>query len=397
MSEFQRIYMDHNATTPIRREVAEMMRPYIEESFGNPSSAHSFGTKVRNAVEKAREQLAGAIEAESREIIFTSGGTEADNLALLGVAWSSAGEKRKKIVTSAIEHPAVYETARFLDTRGFDVVFLPVDGDGIVDLEAAKKGIDEKTLLVSVMLANNEIGSIEPVRELAELATKAGALMHSDCVQALGKMKVNVRELGVDLASFSAHKIYGPKGAGAIYISRTSSDEKRSGIRLAPMQHGGHQERRIRPGTENPAGIIGFGKAAELAEQDMKDGVNERIRELRNDLERRILQNVENVKLNGATEHRVPNTLNLSFAFVEGESILMALDQKGIAVSTGSACSSGSLEPSHVLVAMGLPHETAHGSIRFSLGRSTTEEEVVRTSEAVVDVISHLRSISPFF
>jgi len=383
-----RVYLDHNATTPLREEVLEGMLPFLRQHFGNPSSAHNFGKRVREAVEEARERVATAIGARPREIIFTSEGTEADNLALFGVTNSPLASKRRKVVTSAIEHPAVIESCKALKKRGFEVVFLPVTPEGVVDLEAAEEAIDENTLLVSLMLANNEIGTLQPVREVAEMAKAKGALVHTDAVQALGKVRVKVEELGVDLASFSSHKLYGPKGVGALYV--------RTGLRLDPLLHGGHQERRLRPGTENAPGIIGFGLAVELAQEDLDRGMDRRIKALRDRLQRLLLERIPHVVVNGGGP-RVPNTLNMSFAFVEGEALTLSLDAEGVAVSTGSACSSGSLEPSHVLLALGLPPEVAHGSLRFSLGKDTTQEEVDYAAEAVASVVERLRAFSPLY
>ncbi len=384
------VYLDHNATTPIRPEVLDEMLPFLKEHYGNPSSAHTLGRFTREALEISRQKLILAVGAiDAKEIIFTSGATEADNMALLGAANLPIAEKRRKIVTSAIEHPAIYEPAKYLAKKGFEVVFLPVDKYGVVDLSAAEREIDENTLIVSVMVANNEIGTIQPIKQISALAKKHGALMHADAVQALGKIPVNVKELGVDMASFASHKIYGPKGVGALYVKK--------GVKIEPTLRGGHQERLVRPGTENLAGIVGFGKAAEMAAEDVESGKNERIREMRDRLQGLLLEKIPHCRLNGAPEGRVPNTLNISFMFVEGEGMTLALDAMGIAISTGSACSSGTLDPSHVLLAIGVPVDVAHGSLRFSLGFANTMEDMDYTAACVAKVVGRLRDMSPLW
>jgi len=383
------IYLDHNATTPVRPEVTEAMLPYLGGMFYNPSSIYSPARAVRRAIDAAREKVAAAIGADPRRLYFTSGGTEADNMALFGAAYSMYVKDRRKIVISKIEHPAVLESARALEKRGFELALLPVDRNGIVDPVKAAEIIDDNTIIVSVMHANNEIGTIQPIKELAEIAHKHGALMHSDCVQSFGKILLNVKDLGVDMASFSAHKIYGPKGIGAFYV--------RQGLKLAPLQYGGHQEMRVRPGTENPAAIIGFGVAAELVNKDFESGVPARLAAMRDRLQELLIGRVPQTCLNGNTDRRVPNTLNISFAFVEGEAMSIALDRMGIGVATGSACSSGDLEPSHVIMSMGLKEEVAHGSLRFSLGLENKMEEIEKTAEAVTQVVERFRMMSPLY
>jgi len=382
------IYLDHNATTPMREEVIRAVEPFLRHAFGNPSSLHVYGRKVKQAVEEAREKVAWAIGALPEEIVFTSGGTEANNLALKGIVNSREKRRRNKVLVSAVEHPSVLETAKALKKEGFEVHLLPVTPQGVVDLEKMEMLVDERTLMVSVMLANNETGVLQPIKEIVRICKAYGILVHCDAVQALGKVNVQVNELGVDLLTISAHKIYGPKGIGALYV--------RKGLKIASILHGGHQEKGVRPGTENVIGIIGFGVAAEKAVQDLREGVMERVAELRDLLERLILEKVPFVVVNGSGQ-RVPNTTNISFAFIEGESLMFLLSQEGIAVSTGSACSSGSLEPSHVLVAMGLPHELAQGAIRFSLGKDNTCEEILKTVEIIEEKVNKLREFSPLY
>ena len=372
------IYFDHNATTPIRKEVLEALEPLLGDIFGNPSSLHNYGQKARHKMEEAREKVAWSIGADLSHIFFTSGGTESNNLAIFGVAYSEKAEKRKKILVSSIEHPSVLEAAKALRNRGFEVHFIPVDPNGVIDLVKMEELVDDHTLLASVMLANNETGVIQPVKEVVSLCKNHGVLVHCDAVQALGKIKVEIEELGVDLLSISAHKVYGPKGVGALYV--------REGLKLSPLFYGGHQEKGLRPGTENTLGIISFGVAAEMAVLDLEKGVGERIKQLRDLLERLIINRIPLVVVNGKGP-RVPNTTNLSFAFIEGEALMLLLNEEGIAVSTGSACSSGSLEPSHVLLAMGLSPEIAQGATRFSLGKDTTREEILRTVDVLEEKV----------
>jgi len=381
----KRIYLDYAATTPTHPEVVKAMLPYFTEAFGNPSSIYSYGQEAKGAIEEARVKVASLIGARGEEIVFTSGGTEADNFAIKGVAF--ANESRgNHIITSSVEHHAVIETCKFLERRGFRVTYLPVDGYGLVDLDGVRKAITDKTILISVMHANNEMGTIEPIVEIDKIAKEAGVYFHTDAVQAVGHIPVDVDELGVDLLSMSAHKLYGPKGVGALYI--------RKGTKLTPFMHGGEQERRRRASTENVPGIVGFGKAAELARQEMSEEA-ERLTCLRDRLVKGLLERIDHTRLNGHPIIRLANNVNVSVDFVEGESMLLNLDLESICASTGSACSSSSLEPSHVLLAMGLSHEQAHGSLRFSLGKWTTEEEIERVLDVLPGIVAKLRAMSP--
>ena len=381
----KRIYLDHAATTPTDPEVVEAMLPYLSEVFGNPSSIHSFGQEAKAAVEEARDKIAALIGARGEEIVFTGSGTEADNFAIQGTAYASEG-KGNHIITTPIEHHAVMETCKFLQGRGFEVTYLPVDSYGLVDPQDVKKAITDKTILISVMHANNEVGTIEPIAEIGEIAREAGVYFHTDAVQAVGHIPVKVDELGVDMLAMSAHKFYGPKGVGALYI--------RKGTKLIPLMHGGEHERRRRAGTENVPAIVGLGKAAEIAQREM-DVEAKWLIHLRDKLIKGLMGRSEHIRLNGHPARRLPNNVNVSIEFVEGESMLLNLDLEGIAASTGSACSSGSLEPSYVLLAMGLSHELAHGSLRFSLGRETTEEDIERVLEVSPRIIAKLRAMSP--
>ena len=381
----KRIYLDYAATTPTHPEVVKAMLPYFTDIFGNPSSIYSYGQEAKGAIEEARTRVATLLGARSEEIVFTSGGTEADNFALKGVAF--ANESRgNHIITSAIEHHAVIESCKFLERRGFKVTYLPVDEYGLVDPEGVRKAITDKTVLISVMHANNEIGTIEPIAEIGRIAREARVYFHTDAVQTVGHIPVDVNELGVDLLSISAHKLYGPKGTGALYI--------RKGTKLVSFMHGGEQERRRRASTENVPGIVGFGKAAELAQQEMIEEA-ERLTHLRDKLITGLLERIDHSRLNGHPINRLANNVNISVDFVEGESMCLNLDLEGICVSTGSACSSQSLEPSHVLLAIGLSHEQAHGSLRFSLGKWTTEDEIGRVLEILPRVVAKLRAMSP--
>ena len=379
--------MDYAATTPVHPEVVQAMLPYLTERYGNPSSIHSFGQEARAAVEEAREKVASLIGARPDEIVFTGGGTEADNFALKGVAYALRG-KGDHIVTSSVEHHAVLEVCKFLEKEGFKVTYLPVDRYGMVDPEDVRRAITERTVLVSVMHANNEVGTVQPIAEISEIAHERGVYFHTDAVQTAGHIPVDVDELGVDLLSMSAHKLYGPKGVGALYI--------RKGTRIASFVHGGEQERGRRAGTENVPGIVGFGKAAELAESE-REAEATRLSGLRDRLIEGILERIDYVHLNGHPTRRLPNNVHISVEFVEGESMLLNLDLEGIAASTGSACSSGSLEPSHVLLAMGLSHELAHGSLRFTMGRWTAAGDVDRVLEVLPNVVSKLRAMSPLY
>ena len=379
------IYFDNNATTSVAPEVVEAMLPFLTKLYGNPSSIHRFGGQVMAHVDKAREQLAGLLGATPSEIIFTSCGTESDNAALRSAVFTQP--KRKKIVISQIEHPAILNTAKDLERSGVAVAVIPVDEHGRLDMEKAKEEIDENTALVSVMWANNEIGNIFPVRELAEMAHAKGALFHTDAVQAVGKVPINLAADGIDFLSLSGHKLHAPKGVGALYVRR--------GIRFHPFVIGGHQENGRRAGTENVASLVGLGAAAELAKANMEKE-NTFVRSLRDTLEQGVVATIKDVRVNGDVANRLPNTTNISFEYIEGESILMLLDQFGICASSGSACTTGSLEPSHVLRAMNLPYTAAHGAIRFSFSRYNTMEEVQFTLEKLPPIIARLREISPY-
>jgi len=383
----KRVYFDHSATTPVREEVIEAMLPYFDEEFGNASSIHGFGQRAREAMETARDRIASCIGASPEEIVFTSGGTESNNLAIMGVADARG---RGCIITSAIEHHAVLNTCTSLEKDGLEVVLLPVDRRGLVNADDLRKAIreaDGDVTLVTIMTANNEVGTIEPIRELAAVAAEADVPFHTDAVQALGKIPVNVDELGVDLLSASAHKFYGPKGVGFLYV--------RSGTRIEPTQHGGHHERSLRAGTENVPGIVGMARALELACDEL-GAEPARLHELRDRLQQGLMDTVEDHLLNGHPTLRLPHLLNMSFANVEGEAMLLSLDAVGVAASTGSACTSGTLEPSHVLTAMGIPPEIAHGSLRFSLGRINTADDVDYVLEKLPPIIERLREMSPF-
>jgi cysteine desulfurase len=380
--------MDHNATTPTDPRVVEAMLPYFTDNFGNPSSPYSLAQDTRGAIERSREAVASALGCAPREIVFTSGGTESDNIALKGVAFANI-DRRGHIITTEIEHHAVLHTATYLRDRfGFEVTFVPVDETGSVDPMDVERELRDDTLLVSVMLANNEVGTVEPVREIARLAHDAGALVHTDAVQAIGKLPVNIDELDVDLASMSAHKIYGPKGVGFLYA--------RAGTVLDPLCHGGRHEWSTRAGTENVPGIVGLAAALKLAVDGLPDE-SERLTKLAARLESGILERIPDASLNGHPFNRIPGTVNMALHYVEGESVVLALDMEGIAVSTGSACTSDSAEPSHVLSAMGVPANLAQGSVRFGLGRSTREADVERLLDVLPGIVERLRTISPLY
>ncbi|NYZ77131.1 cysteine desulfurase NifS [Candidatus Micrarchaeota archaeon] len=380
-----KVYLDHAATTPVDKRVLEAMLPYFSDRYGNPSSIYSFSNEAHEAVEKARGSVARLIGAEPSEMIFTSGGTEADNLAIQGTAFANR-HKGNHIVTSAIEHPAVLNTCKWLETRGFEVTYLPVDREGLVSPEKLESELRSGTILISVMHANNEIGTIEPIEEIAKLARERGICLHTDAVQSIGKIPVDVKKMGVDLLSISAHKICGPKGIGALYV--------RKGTDIAPLAHGGGHEHGMRSGTENVPGIVGLGKAAEIAHAEMKAD-SEHMARLRNRLVDGALK-IENSWLNGSTAKRLPNNANFGFGFIEGEALVLELDFNGIYASTGSACSSKSLEPSHVLRAIGLPPEQCHGSLRMTLGRENSAEEIDYVLQVLPKVVGKLREISPF-
>lgn len=383
----RRVYFDHSATTPVHPAVAEEMYRYINKTFGNPSSVHFFGREARKAVEEAREKVAGAIGARPEEIIFTSGGTESDLMAIKGVAYANR-HKGNHIITSAIEHHAVLENCKALEKEGFAITILPVDADGMVSPDSVAAAITDKTILITIMHANNEVGTIQPIQKIGRLAREKGILFHTDAVQSFGKIPVNVDELMVDFISISGHKIYAPKGIGALYI--------RKGVRWLPISLGGGQERKRRPGTENVPGIAALGKAAEIAMENMADEAA-RLTLLRDRIIKEVMENYSNVRLNGHPTRRLPNHVNFSFEFIEGESLLLSLDLQGVAASSGSACTSGSLEPSHVLLAMGIPPEIAHGSLRLTLGKDNTDEDVSYFLEILPPIVERLRSMSPLY
>lgn len=381
--------MDNAATTPTHPEVVEAMKPYFTEIYGNPSSIHSFARDGRRAIDEARDRVAALLNAEKpSEIIFTSGGTEADNLAIKGVAFAHR-EKGKHIITTSIEHHAVLHTCEYLEKyHDFEITYLPVDKYGLVDPADVEEAIREDTILITVMMANNEIGTIQPVAEIGRIAREKGILFHTDAVQAVGSIPVDVQAMNIDLLSLSAHKFNGPKGVGALY--------KRRGVRLVPHMHGGAQERNLRSSTYNVPGIVGLGKAAELAAEHMEEK-REHLERLRDKLIDGIMANIDAVILNGHPENRLPNNVNVCFRYIEGESLLLNLDLKGIAASSGSACTSGSLEPSHVLLATGLSHEVAHGSLRLTLGYQNTEEEVDYVLRELPPIVEKLREMSPLY
>lgn len=383
----RRIYLDHAATTPLRQEALDAMMPFFGGVYGNPSSLHTFGFEARRAFEAARAQVAQVLGAKPDEIIFTSGGTESDNLALRGTALANSN-KGRHIITSAIEHPAVMKTCEALEKQGFEVTYLPVDADGIVDLDALIKALKEDTILVSIMAANNEIGTVQPIAEIGRIVkAHSRAYFHTDAVQAMGVLDMSVGALkDVDMMSFSAHKFYGPAGIGALYV--------RKGTRISPVMTGGSQEKGKRAGTENVAGAAGMAQALRLAAEE-RESEAVRLTELRDDLIGRVLSEIPGTRLNGHSNNRLPGNANFSFDFIEGESLIMRLSALGIAASTGSACSSASLDPSHVLLAIGLKHETAHGSCRLTLGKGTTRQDIEDTVEALKRVVTDLREMSP--
>lgn len=381
-----RIYMDHAATTPVRPEVLEAMLPFYSERFGNPSSIYSWGQEALQALDAARESVAGSLGAHPEEIIFTGSGSESANMALKGLAWQLAS-KGNHIITSSIEHHAVLDTAKWLEQQGFSVTYLPVDSEGMVSVDDLRQAIRDDTILVSVMHANNEIGTIQPIEALADVCRERSVVMHTDAVQSMGLLPLDVRELPVNLLTLSAHKFYGPKGVGALYV--------RKGTRLHPLIHGGGQERKRRAGTENVAGIVGLAKGLELAQAE-RETLVPRLEALRDRLIAG-LATIPEVRLNGHRVHRLPNNVSFCFSYIEGEGLLLNLDMQGIAASSGSACTSGSLDPSHVLLALGLDHGTAHGSLRLSLGRTTTEADVDRVIEVMPGIVDRLRAMSPLY
>lgn len=383
----RQVYLDNNATTRMREEVLEAMLPFYKDIYGNASSVHQFGRAARKAIDDARANVANLLGATSaEEVIFTSGGTESDNYAIKGVA-SALKAKGNHIITSAIEHQAVLNTCKFLEKEGYKITYLGVDKYGVISLDELRKAITDKTILITIMYANNEIGTIEPIEEIGKIAKEKNIYFHTDAVQAVGKLAFSVKDMNIDLLSMSAHKIYGPKGMGALYMKK--------GTKITPQMHGGHHEMNKRAGTENVAGIVGLGRAAELAKKEIiEEG---KIKDLRDYLHKGVTSKINDVKLNGHPEKRLPNTLNLSFTYLEGESIILNLDMEGVAVSTGSACTSGTLEPSHVLTAMGLDPVNTQGSVRFSLGRDNTREDMDYVIEVLPPIIKRLRAMSPLY
>lgn len=388
MQEQRLVYMDHAATTYVKPEVLSAMLPYFSEHYGNPSSVYALGRETKAAIDKARDQVASALNAaKANEIYFTGSGTESDNWALRGVAAAHAG-RGKHIITTSIEHHAVLHTCQYLEKQGFDVTYLPVDRDGLVTAQQVADAIRPDTILVSIMFANNEIGTIEPIEEIGAVCKEKGVLFHTDAVQAFGSVPIDVQRMHIDLLSLTAHKLYGPKGCGALYI--------RNGVRVETFIHGGAQERGRRASTENIAGIVGLGAAAEIAQAQMEQN-RERLTALRDRLIQGILDRVPYTRVNGSMEHRLPNNANVCFEFIEGESLLLLLDRAGIEASSGSACTSGSLEPSHVLLAIGLPHEIAHGSLRLTIGERTTQEDIDYVLETLPPIVARLREMSPLY
>ena len=381
----RKIYLDHAATTPTHPDVVEAMLPYFSDAYGNPSSIHSLGQEAKAAVEEARDKVADLIGSQPEEIIFTSGGTEADNLAVKGSVYANRN-RGNHIITTSIEHHAVLETCEFLEEQGFEVTYLPVDRNGLVDPNDVVEAITDRTILISVMHANNEIGTLEPVDKIGQIAREKGVYFHTDAVQTIGHIPVNVDKLGVDLLAISAHKLNGPKGIGALYV--------RKGTRISPFMHGGGQERGRRASTENVPAIVGLGRAVEIAQQEMEEEIP-RLTSLRDKLIRGLFELIDQIHLNGHPSDRLPNNVNVSIAFVEGESMAISLDLEGIAASTGSACTSSAIEASHVLLAIGLPGDLARSSLRFTLGRGTTNEDIDRVLEVMPRIVARLRSMSP--
>jgi len=378
------VYMDYSATTPVKEEVLQEMLPYFTEKFGNPSSLYDLGLESKDAVTHAREQVAALIGAQPKEVFFTAGGTESDNWVVFGAA-DKLKDKGNHIITTKVEHHAMLHSCQFLEKHGYEVTYLDINEDGMVTPEMLEAAITDKTILISIMMVNNEIGTVMPIKELAAVAKAHKILFHTDAVQALGNVPIDVKDMGIDLMSVSSHKIYGPKGTGALYIRR--------GVQLSNFVHGGAQESKKRAGTENLVGIVGFGKAAEVAKRDFDKHV-EHCSTLRNHLVERVLAEIPNTFVNGTMEHRHPGNASITFEYIEGEAILLFLNQAGISVSTGSACSSTSLEPSHVLTALGVPVEKIHGTVRFTIGDFTTMEDVDYVVDTLKSVVTRLREIS---
>ena len=381
------IYLDNNATTKLDDAVLKEMMPYLTEQYANPSSIYKFGKVGRKAVENARKIVAKTLNCEEDEVYFTSGGSESDNTAIRGIAYAYKN-KGNHIISSKIEHPAVLETLKQLEREGFEVTYIGVDEDGIIKLDELKSSIKDTTTLITIMYANNEIGTIEPIEKIGAIAKEHNIIFHTDAVQAVGSVRIDVKSQNIDSLSLSAHKFHGPKGVGALYVRR--------GVRFNKFINGGHQERNKRAGTENVAGIVGLGKAIELAYEGLEEK-NKKIKELRDYYVKEITSKIPYTKINGSMEKRLPGNSNISFRFIEGEGILLNLDNAGICASSGSACTSGSLDPSHVLLAIGLPHEIAHGSIRMSLSKYTTKEEIDYVIEKMVEIVARLRSMSPLY
>lgn len=381
------IYFDHAATTSVRSEVIESMLPYFNEKFGNPSSIYSLGRDSKKAIEEARETVAKAINAQPREIFFTGSGTEADNWAIKGVAYANK-QKGLHIITTAIEHHAVLHTCQYLESDGFEVTYLPVDSDGLVTAEQVRAAIRPDTILISIMFANNEIGTVQPIAKIGKVAKEKGITFHTDAVQAMGNIPINVAEMNIDLLSMSSHKFYGPKGIGALYVKK--------GVKITSFLHGGAQERGRRASTENVPAIVGLAKALEMAVADMEQ-YNKKLLALRDRTINEIEKKIPFIRLNGHREKRLPGNVNFSFEFIEGESLLLMLDMKGIAASSGSACTSGSLDPSHVLLAIGLAHEIAHGSLRITFGNENTDADVDYLMEVLPVIVQRLREMSPLY
>ena len=383
----ENVYFDNAATTRLDEDVLKEMLPYLREDYGNASAIYKLGRKSRKAIEESREKIAKVLNCKPNEIYFTAGGSENYNTSIKGIAHSYKN-KGNHIITSKIEHPAVLETCKELEKEGFEVSYISVDENGVIDLEELKKAIKPTTILISVMFANNEIGTIEPIKEIGKIAKENKIYFHTDAVQAVGTIKIDVQDLNIDSLSLSGHKFYGPKGIGALYV--------RTGINFKKLIDGGHQEKNKRAGTENVAAIVGMGKALEMAYEKM-DEHNEKIRALRDYYESQVLEKISYVKVNGNRENRLPGNSNISFRFIEGEGLLLNLDLKGICASSGSACTSGSLDPSHVLLAIGLPHEIAHGSLRISIGKYNTKEEIEFLVQNLVEIVNRLRNMSPLW
>ncbi len=380
-------YFDNAATTKTDDEVLKEMLPYFSQSYGNPSSIYKIGRENRKAVEEAREKVAKAINAEPNEIYFTAGGSESDNTAIRGIAYAYK-QKGNHIITSKIEHPAVLETCKQLEKEGFEVSYIGVDEKGIINLEELKNSIKETTTLITIMFANNEIGTIEPIKEIGQIAKENNIIFHTDAVQAVGSVRIDVKEMNIDSLSLSGHKFYGPKGIGALYVKK--------GVRFQKFVNGGHQEKNKRAGTENVPGIVGLGKAIEVAYSSLEEH-NKKIKKLRDYYVEEVKKRIPYIKINGDMENRLPGNSNISFRFIEGEGLLLNLDLKGICASSGSACTSGSLDPSHVLLAIGLPHEIAHGSLRITIGKYNTKEEVDYLLDNLEEIVTRLRNMSPLW